>query len=191
MGPAQCADFGPFSGHFHRPNRLLHDHQLYRGSLQFEPLRAAEQVGISCHVRAVLAGAFATLGLVACVTITTAPPGPPDAPKLEVFKGEGPPALEPTDAAGLFAVPSLGPTVYYHEEQNYWFRYDKNRWYMGLCLGRELVRPAGERSPLRPCQASRPTRIAGGRGRARGAGPTAERARTEAGRAALDWLRPP
>ena len=21
MGPAQCADFGPFSGHFHRPNR--------------------------------------------------------------------------------------------------------------------------------------------------------------------------
>ena len=94
--------------------------------------QAAEQVGISCHVRAVLAGAFATLGLVACVTITTAPPGPPDAPELEVFKGEGPPALEPTDAAGLFAVPSLGPTVYYHEEQNYWFRYDKNRWYMAF-----------------------------------------------------------
>ena len=31
-GAGSCADFGPFSGHFHRPNRLLHDHQLYRGS---------------------------------------------------------------------------------------------------------------------------------------------------------------
>ncbi len=57
---------------------------------------------------------------------------PPDAPKLAVFKGEGPPSLEPTDAAGLFAAPSLGPTVYYYEEPSYWFRYARNRWYMAF-----------------------------------------------------------
>ena len=75
---------------------------------------------------------MATLGLVACVSISAAPPPPPDAPKLSIFKGEEPPALEPTDAPGLFAAPSLGPSVYFYEEQNYWFRYGKNRWYMAF-----------------------------------------------------------
>ncbi len=73
-----------------------------------------------------------TLGLVACIQVSSAPPPPPDAPKLAIFKGEEPPTLEPTDAAGLFTAPSLGPTVYYYEEQDYWFRYSRNRWYMAF-----------------------------------------------------------
>ncbi len=89
------------------------------------------RVGISCLVRSVLAVAIATLVVVACVVRAGGEP-PPDAPKLAVFKGEGPPPLEPTEAPGLFAAPSLGPTVYYYEEPSYWFRFARNRWYMAF-----------------------------------------------------------
>ena len=88
---------------------------------------------------------IATLGLVACIQVSPAPPPPPDAPKLAVFKGGAPPTLEPTAAAGLFTAPSLGPTVYYYEEQDYWFRYSRNRWYMAFAWdGNWFALPAKE-----------------------------------------------
>ncbi len=100
------------------------------GSKDTTGWQAAARAGIWCYVRSVLALTIATLGLVGC-QVSGLPPPPPDAPKLTVFKGE-PPTLEPTDAPGLFAAPSLGPTVYYSEEQAYWFRFGKNRWYMAF-----------------------------------------------------------
>lgn len=83
-------------------------------------------------MRSVLAATIATLGLFACIQVVAIPPPPPDAPKLEVFQADAPPVLEPTDAKGLLAAPSLGPTVYYDEEKDYWYRYAKNRWYMAF-----------------------------------------------------------
>ena len=80
-------------------------------------------------MRSTFAALAAALALAACVQVVQAPPQPPDAPKLTTFEGEGPPHLVPTDAPGLFAAPSLGPTVYYYEPEEYWCRYAKNRWY--------------------------------------------------------------
>ncbi len=83
-------------------------------------------------MRSVLAATFAALGLLACLQVVALPPPPPDAPTLEVFRGEAPPVLEPTDTKGFFAAPALGPTVFYDEEKDYWYRYAKNRWYMAF-----------------------------------------------------------
>lgn len=72
------------------------------------------------------------LAVCACVQVVALPPQPEDAPKLEVFTGEEPPQLEPTDVPGLLAAPELGPTVYYYEPEEYWCRFAKNRWYMAF-----------------------------------------------------------
>lgn len=73
------------------------------------------------------------------------------------FAGKEPPALEPTDAAGLFMAPSLAPNVYYHDREDLWYRYAYRRWYQAfrwngnwfilgeeppeILSGRKLMRP--------------------------------------------------
>jgi len=76
-------------------------------------------------------GFIALLVLLAgCITVTRTAGQDEEVQAPDAFEGEAPPPLEPTEEPGWFTAQSLDPTLYYSEEEDLWYRYAYNRWYL-------------------------------------------------------------
>ena len=106
---------------------------------------------MKAHLRLIVSA----LWLSACVpqsfglSIEPPPPPPPEIPVPPPFKGDEPPALEPTAFPGLQAAPSVDPTLYYYEPFERWYRHALNRWYEAFAWDGHWFPPERVPEPLK------------------------------------------
>jgi len=76
-------------------------------------------------------GFLALLVLLAgCITVTRTGGKDDEPPTPDPYEGEVPPPLQPSEEPGWFIAPSLDTTLYYSEDEDLWYRYAYNRWYL-------------------------------------------------------------
>ncbi len=64
--------------------------------------------------------------------ITQAPPEPPPPPVPDKFEGETAPELVDTGVEGCKAAPSLDPNLYFCTQDEHWYRFALNRWFLAF-----------------------------------------------------------
>jgi hypothetical protein len=85
-------------------------------------------------MRAAALAVLAALLCAACMTlqVTATDPEPPPPPVPDRFEGSDAPALVDTGLEGCQAAPSVDPNLYYCAQEEHWYRFALNRWFLAF-----------------------------------------------------------